>query len=119
MKRIAVILTVSLVSLFGCSEINGDLKFMHDLKNSISEAYKTKDIEVTIVNKTALKVLLKDSKFDDYSSDKKVSISRDIGKLANSLRENKEFFTMGVVEFIDEENYPLVKKSSSESYNMY
>jgi hypothetical protein len=112
----SVVLSILLVSLFSCSEMTGEFNYMNRLKESISEKYETQKVEVNIKNNNELIVSLIDPKFDDYTPARKEQISREIGKLAQELREDKEKIKSGVVSFRDEESYGIVKKSSSVSF---
>ncbi|EJF09788.1 hypothetical protein O71_12904 [Pontibacter sp. BAB1700] len=118
-KYTFVFLTMLLISLLSCSEMGGELNYMNRLKKSISEKYETDKVEINIKNKSELTVSLVDSKFDDYSPAKKEQVAREIGKLAQELREDKEPIKTGVVNFRDEENYGIAKTSSTVSFQMY
>ncbi|WP_018478661.1 hypothetical protein [Pontibacter roseus] len=118
-KCTSAILTILLISLFSCSEMTGEFKYLNRLKESISEKYETEKVEVNIKNKNELTVSLTDPKFDDYSPAKKEYISREIGKLAQELREGKEKIKSGVVNFRDEANYGIAKTSSTVTFQMY
>ncbi|MBF9254829.1 hypothetical protein I2I11_16115 [Pontibacter sp. 172403-2] len=120
MKRITTaILTILLITIFSCSEMTGELKYMYELKESISEKYETEKIEINIKNNGELIVSLIDPKFDDYNSARKEQISKEIGKIAQELREDKGNIKSGVVKFRDEENYGIAKISSTETFQMY
>jgi hypothetical protein len=92
---------------------------MNDLKESISDKYETEKVEIKINNKTELKILIKDSKFENYSGKDKAIISYDIGRMATNLKESKEKIKTGVVKFISEENYGVTKTSETDSYKLY
>ncbi len=120
MKRINfTILTFLLILFISCSNSAEEFLFMKELKTSISDKYETEKVEIKINNKTELSVLFKDSKFENYSKNKKERISFEIGKMAMDLNENKEKIKTGVVKFISEENYGIVKTTDTESFKMY
>ncbi|WP_242927609.1 hypothetical protein [Pontibacter vulgaris] len=120
MKKItSAILTVLLITLFSCSEMSGEFKYMNQLKESISKKYETEKVEINIKNNNELTVSLIDPKFVDYSPAKKEQIALEIGKLAKDLSEDKETIKLGVVNFRDEANYGIVKTSDSETFQMY
>lgn len=118
-KLIPLFLTILLAPLFSCSEVIGEFNYMNQLKKSISEKYETEKVEINIKNNNELTVSLIDPKFDDYSPAKKEQISREIGKLAQEFRKDKEGIKSGVVNFRDEENYGVVETSSTETFKMY
>lgn len=118
-KIASVFLTILLISLFSCSEMSGEFKYMNQLKESISKKYETEKVEINIKNNNELMVSLSDPKFADYSLSEKKQIALEIGKLAEELREDKEAIKSGIVNFRDEENYGVVKTSDSETYQMY
>ena len=120
MKKItSIIYSIILITLFSCSQVAGELKYMNDLKHSISEKYESEKVEINIKNNNELTISLIDPKFDNFSPDKKEQISREIGKLAQELREDKEKIKRGVVKFRDEESFGIAKISSTESFQMY
>lgn len=118
-KHTSVVLTIFITALFSCSEVAGEFTYMNRLKEAISEKYETEKIEINIKNDDELIVSLIDPKFDEYSETKKERISREIGQLAQELREDKETIKSGLVNFRDEENYGVVKASSTETFKMY
>ncbi len=115
----SVVLLILLVTLLSCSEMTGEFKYMNRLKKSISEKYETEKVEINIKNNNELIVSNIDPKFDDYTPAKKEQISREIGKLAQELREDKEAIKSGVVNFRDEENYGIAKTSNTVTFQMY
>ena len=120
MKKITTtILTVLFITLFSCSEVTGEFKYMDELKKSISEKYETEKVEINIRNNDELIVSLVDPKFDDFNTDRKEQIAQEIGKLAQELREDKEKLKSGVLKFRDEANYGIAKASSTETFQMY
>jgi hypothetical protein len=120
MKKCAsTIMAILLITLFSCSEVTGEFEYMNRLKKSIAEKYETEKVEINIKNKNELTVSLIDSKFDEYSPEKKEQISREIGKLAQELREDKEKIKSGVVNFRDEKNYGIANTSDTETFQMY
>ncbi|MBX0332267.1 hypothetical protein K3G39_03370 [Pontibacter sp. HSC-14F20] len=118
-KYKSAILTILLITLFSCSEMSGEFKYMNQLKKSIAEKYKTAEVEINIKNNNELTVSLIDPKFDDLSPAKKEQIAREIGKLAQELREDERTIKSGVVNFRDDEDYGVAKTSSTETYQMY
>ncbi|MCP2045853.1 hypothetical protein [Pontibacter sp. HSC-36F09] len=118
-KYTLIVLTTLLIGLLGCSEMTGEFNYMDRLKKSISAKYETDEVEINIKNNNELTVSLIDPKFHDFSPAKKEQIAREIGKLAQELREDKESIKSGVVNFRDEENYGIAKTSSTVSFQMY
>ncbi|MCK0148175.1 hypothetical protein MWU78_21185 [Arenibacter sp. F26102] len=92
---------------------------MNQLKKSISEKYEPEKVDIKIKNNDELIVSLIDHKFDDYSPARKEQISREIEKLAQELRKDKETIKSGVVNFRDEGNYGIAKTSSKETFQMF
>lgn len=115
----AVILPMLLITLFSCSGMSEEFKYMNRLRESISRKYEIDKVEINIKNSNALSVSLIDPKFDDYTSARKEQISREIGKLAQELREGKQTIKSGVVNFRDEENYGIVKSSTTDTFQMF
>ena len=115
----SAILSILLITLISCSEMTGEFEYMNQLEKAIPEKYETEQVEVNIRNKNELTVSLIDSKFDDYSPAEKEQVSREIGKLAQELREDKGKIKSGVVNFRDEENYGIAKTSDTETFQMY
>lgn len=118
-KYTTATLIILLITLFSCSEMTGEFEYMNRLKKSISEKYETEKVEINIKNNNELIVSLIDPKFDDYSPAKKEQISREIGKIAQELREDKEKIKSGVVKFRDEKNYGIAKTSNTVTFQMY
>lgn len=92
---------------------------MDQLKDSISEKYQTEKIDINIRNNDKLTVSLKDPKFDDYSSDRKEQVAREIGKMVRELEYFPEQIKTGLVKFVNEKKSGIAKTSSSHLYNMY
>lgn len=120
MKRIlTVLLFISILSLSGCSFFTGEFSYMDNLKKTVLARYGTEKVEIKLINSDELVVVFKDPKFEELKPEEKQRISREIGILANALREDEPHFHKGSVEFVLEENYIIASRSTSLSYSMY
>lgn len=120
MKNITTtIFSILMITLSSCSEVTAEFKYMDELKKSITEKYETDQVELNIQNSEELIVSFTDPKFDHLSSAEKEQISREIGKVAQELRGDKEKIYKGLVNFRDEKDYGIARTSSTETFEMY
>ena len=114
-----LILSILLITTIGCSNLTGKFKFMNELKNSVSEKYGTEEVEVQLINKNDLLVVLKDSKFENYSPEEKKDVSLEIGEIVSNLNTNDININNGQVQFLTEKDYGLIKTGDAQSFKMH
>ncbi|TRZ40798.1 hypothetical protein D3A96_15280 [Robertkochia marina] len=96
--------------------ITEKLQLLDTLKESISSNLETEDVDLELINNEELVVVLKDSKFQDYSTDEKRNLSYEIGQMVSNLEIELE---NGQVQFLTEEKQGFFKTSDGESFDMF
>lgn len=92
---------------------------MNNLKNNISKIYDIQRIDIKMLNQDDIKITFTDSRFNNYSSNEKQKLAKEIGALVTKLTEDKSKIITGELIFIDESNYLLVKAKKSESFKIF
>ncbi|MGE5944976.1 MAG: hypothetical protein ACM31G_11620 [Flavobacteriales bacterium] len=108
-----------LITLSSCSKEKGEFIYMLNLKNDISKTYNINRVDIKMLNEDAITITLIDSRFNNYSSEKKQKLAKQIGILVTELRGDMIKIKKGELIFTDESNHLIVKTTKSESFNIF
>lgn len=119
MKKLLLGLTTILL-LAACYSCSHDSKtaYAYRLKNAISEAYDTGEVEVKIINNNRLLVSLNDSGLYSHTPEEKREIAKAIGRMANELKTG-ESFQAGKVKFVTHSSLGVLSRTESQSFSIY
>ena len=92
---------------------------MNDLKNEISKTYGIEKVNIELLNQNSLKISFTDSRFNNYSTDKKQKLAKQIGKLIEESRDKMPGIRTGELIFIDETNFIVGKSTKAESFKIF
>lgn len=120
MKRFSfAFIFLILFTFSSCSKASNEIMFMNSLKNDISKIYNIERVDIKIMDQNDIKISLIDSRFNNYSSEEKQKIAKQIGELVIELRKDMSKIKTGELTFTDESNYLIVKTSKTESFNLF
>ena len=112
------LLVVSLL-LFSCSGTVNNLKYMSDLKETISAKYQISDIEVKITNNNMITVSLVNSQYNDSSYEMKQNLATEIGEIVLQTQKDSLPFISGDVQFVNRKNYFVYHTTNAISVDMH
>ncbi|WP_162623361.1 hypothetical protein [Confluentibacter sediminis] len=92
---------------------------MNKLSNEIKETYNIKSIDIKMLRKDDIIISLTDSRFHNFSSEKKQALANQIGELVSKLRGDMTKINTGELLFINETNFIVGKTTESESFKMF
>jgi len=118
MKAGFLVLYVAVLLLFSCSGAVSSFKYMSDLKDTISNKYNIRDIEVKITNSTMITVSLINSQYNDSTYEKKQSLAHEIGEIVLRTQKDNLSFVSGYVQFVQKNNYFVYHTTNAMSVDM-
>jgi len=119
MKSGFVSLVVIALLLSSCSGKVNNLKYMSDLRDTISAKYQIKDIEVKITNNNMITVSLVNSQYNDSSFERKQNLAIEIGEIVLQTQKDSLSFISGDIRFIQRKNYFVYHTTNAISLDMH
>ncbi|WP_345192837.1 hypothetical protein [Algibacter agarivorans] len=118
-KKAFIGIFLILISIYNCSNTKDETKYITHLRDEITKNYNLKEIKIEIVNDETLTILLKNSKFKDYSKKEKQKIALQMGQLALKLRGNETEIETGELIFINDYSDLEEESTKPDSFKMY
>lgn len=113
------LLILSLLFLMNCSDARKGFSLMYELDGAIADKYDFEDIELKLRNKSELTVNINYSDVEELNGREMAEIAKEIGEMVSDLEGAIKTIEEGTVKFTKKEDYGILQKSETESYQMF